>query len=282
MYISKRKILDATIPSTPLDRPVHIASLVRRIGAVLIALLLTVPPDAEAQLSSRSDPLRFIEYLRDDFTAAGPAFLTGSPLVVVGVSSAVVVTSRYDATLQDRAERYGDVELVRIVNEFGDVRTVRPFTVLVFAGSLMQPDERVQDAAFTSLEAVIMSNIVTGALKALFGRARPYQDEGAGSFEPFSGNTSFPSGHATTAFAFLAPWIMYYPGPLIYGAAGIAGGTALARLSLRFHWPSDVVAGAAIGSLTGIWLARRHLGHSGATRIRPVAGPGTVGLRVVW
>jgi len=146
----------------------------------------------------------------------------------------------------------------------------------------MQSDERFQDAAFTSLEAVILSNLATGALKAVFGRARPFQNQGSDVFEPFSGNTSFPSGHATTAFSFITPWIVYYPGPVTYAAAGLAGGTALARLSLRFHWPSDVVAGAAIGSLTGIWLSRRHLGLSGGARIRPVAGPGTLGLRVEW
>lgn len=251
-------------------------------AALLIALCLIGRQEAAAQLSSRSDPLRFARYVRDDFAAAGPAFLTASPFLVAGVSSAVVATSRYDVRLQDSAERYRERELIRVVNEFGDVRTVRPFTVLVFAGSLMQSDERFQDAAFTSFEAVVMSNLATGALKAVFGRARPYQELGAGRFEPFSGNTSFPSGHATTVFAFLTPWIVYYPGPVTYAAAGVAGTTALARLSLRFHWPSDVVAGAAIGSMTGIWLSRRHLGMTGDTRVRPVAGPGTLGVRVVW
>ena len=249
---------------------------------LILPLFLLTSVEASAQLSSRSDPLRFLEYTRDDFAAAGPAFLTASPLLVAGISSAVVATARYDARWQNDAERFSDRELIRLVNEFGDVKTVRPFTLIVFAGSLMQPDERFQDAAFTSLEAVVMSNLATGALKAVFGRARPYQELGAGEFEPFSGNTSFPSGHATTAFAFLTPWIVYYPGPVTYTAAGIAGGTALARLSLRFHWPSDVLAGAFIGSMTGVWLSRRHLGLTGGKRVRPIAGPGTLGMRIIW
>lgn len=252
-------------------------------GAVLTGLLLlTAAGDAVAQISSRSDPLRFVEYVWDDVASVGPAFIGASPFLVAGVSSAVVATSRYDVRLQGRAEQFRDEELIRLLNEFGDVKSVRPFTLLVFAGSLMQSDERVQDAAFTSFEAVVLANLATGALKAIFGRARPFQDQGANVFEPFSGNTSFPSGHATTVFAFITPWVVYYPGPVTYAAAGLAGGTAMARLSMRFHWPSDVVAGAAIGTMTGRWLSRRHLGLAGDARIRPVAGPGTLGLRVTW
>lgn len=245
-------------------------------------LLLSAAGDVFAQMSSRSDPLRFVEYLRNDFVALGPGLVSASPIVVAGVSSAVMATSRYDARLQDQAEQFRDEEVIRFVNEFGDVRTVRPFTFLVFAGSLMQSDERFQDAAFTSFEAVVLSNLATGTLKAVFGRARPFQGQGADVFDPFSGNTSFPSGHATTVFAFITPWVVYYPGPVTFAAAGLAAGTATARLSLRFHWPSDVVAGAAIGSMTGIWLSRRHLGRTGRTRVQPVTGPGTLGLRVIW
>ncbi len=47
--------------------------------------------------------------------------------------------------------------------------------------------------------SIIAAGIVTPALKAIVGRSRPRQNEGTYHFSPFSGNSSFPSGHATQA-----------------------------------------------------------------------------------
>jgi membrane-associated phospholipid phosphatase len=276
----RRKIQVERLPSTLLTDPDVLDLKVLAAAALLFATCLPAP--SSAQLSSRSDPIRFVHYLRSDATALGPALMNASPLAVAGISSAILGTSGFDVTLQDRAEALRQREFIRVVNEFGDVNAVRPFTVIVFVGSLMQPNDRFQDAAFTSFEAVLMSNLAANALKAAFGRSRPRQNRGADDFEPFSGNTSFPSGHATTVFAFVTPWLAYYSGPATWAAAAVAGGTAVARLSLRYHWPSDVVAGGALGAMTGLWLSRRHQGRIGATRVRPIAGPGTLGLRVVW
>ena len=70
------------------------------------------------------------------------------------------------------------------------------------------------------------------------------------SREDFS---SFPSGHATAAFAAATVYAMEYRDkPLIpilsYSAATLIG---LSRLTENKHWPVDVLAGAAIGYLSG-------------------------------
>jgi len=101
--------------------------------------------------------------------------------------------------------------------------------------------------------AIAASNGTTSLTKALITRTRPDGD----------GEDSFPSGHSTSAFASatLASFNLEgtpMPGGLRIGLdAGIttlAAGTAWARVEGGRHFPSDVLAGAAIGSFVSTWI----------------------------
>lgn len=84
---------------------------------------------------------------------------------------------------------------------------------------------------------------VTTGLKSLIDSRRPDK----------SGNDSFPSGHATTAFASATTLYLRHGWQVGFPAYAVATLTAVSRkLSRRHHWV-DVAAGAVIGSASG-WL----------------------------
>jgi membrane-associated phospholipid phosphatase len=128
-----------------------------------------------------------------------------------------------------------------------------------------------------ALEALALSGVVTGGIKGLAGRARPYAAPGDPSSWVFGRGIrddkyqSFPSGHATAAFAFASSVtsqlnrdrspIRKWAGPVLYALAGV---TAFARTYDHDHWVSDVVAGAGAGTLSGLVVSRWHDSHRGS------------------
>ena len=108
---------------------------------------------------------------------------------------------------------------------------------------------------------LIAAGLITPVLKRVVGRARPNQDEMIShDFDPGVGQQeSFPSGHATNAFALASAVAAHSSGWIIPTIAySVASGVAASRLNDNVHWASDVFAGALIGASTGRFIAHRH------------------------
>ncbi|RMH69583.1 MAG: phosphatase PAP2 family protein [Bacteroidetes bacterium] len=249
-------------------------------GAALSSSSMAQPVPAVVEQESSSRVPRFLRWAVQDAGALVTSVPTRRSLYVLGVGAGLAALSYYDQPLTARAARIQDQGFIVAVEEVGNVKYIRPAAVGLFAGSLLVGSERFQDAAYTSLQAVLFANAITNTLKFVFGRVRPRYADGPMDFQPFSGNTSFPSGHATTAFAFLTPWLMYYPGVGTYGLLLVAGGTAFSRLATNVHWMTDVLAGSTIGFTTGYFLAQRHQRRNPRLRVSPTFGLQHAGLTI--
>jgi membrane-associated phospholipid phosphatase len=139
--------------------------------------------------------------------------------------------------------------------------------------------ERVADLGWHGTEAVFLADVATYLIKGTAGRARPYvsSDTNPRDFKLLKGfgdgsRQSLPSGHATSAFAAAAavtaetgtwwPRSTWVIGPLMYGGATMVG---LSRMYHNKHWASDVVLGAAIGTVGGQKVVQ--YSHAHPTRI---------------
>ena len=82
------------------------------------------------------------------------------------------------------------------------------------------------------------------AVKLTVRRRRP-ELEGLPPLTPTVSRLSFPSAHATSSFAAALAFSGLAPAAALYGAAGVF---AASRPYLGVHYPTDVLAGAVLGT----------------------------------
>jgi membrane-associated phospholipid phosphatase len=111
-------------------------------------------------------------------------------------------------------------------------------------GAVTAPDGTRRRAWLRGALIVASSYAANYAVKLAVRRARP-QLPGLEPLTPTFSRLSFPSAHATTSFAAARAFSGVAPAALLYAAAGAF---ALSRPYLGVHYPSDVVAGAALGT----------------------------------
>jgi membrane-associated phospholipid phosphatase len=138
------------------------------------------------------------------------------------------------------------------VQKFGTKQYGLPVLLGFYGYGALADDNEAKAVALDGFSASVISALVTSSIKGVVGRARPYAALGPHHFAPLQGDYSFPSGHATGAFAFASAIATHYDsawvGVTAYGIAGLVG---VARIEQDAHWTSDVVAGALIGGLIG-------------------------------
>jgi len=269
-----------TLPLPTLHLPNLSVPIRSRIAAVLLIGALG------CGTASAQDGSRFLRWAGNDASALAQRIGPGAPSYVILGAGLLLPSSQFDGPILDRVQqnysgRFGS--FLDGANELGGPRALLPVAG-VFGFSLLTNSERFQDAAFTSFESLVYAGTLTFVAKSIFGRHRPDDTALTNVFSPFSGNSSFPSGHSAAAFAIITPWVLYYRDstPLAYGLFAVSAGTAVARVARNKHWPTDVVVGSAVGFLTARYLTNRHrIGPVGRTvRFAPLLLYGEAGLQL--
>lgn len=157
---------------------------------------------------------------------------------------------------------------INITNSVYPISIASPIALLTTG--YISKNKSLQRKGWENVGTIAINSAITVGLKKIINRQRPYIEYPASIF-PYSRKTdaSFPSGHTSTAFATatslsinLKKWYVVIP------AYAWATSVGYSRLYLGEHYPTDVLAGAAIGigsAYLSNWINKKYFNQKKKT-----------------
>lgn len=147
--------------------------------------------------------------------------------------------------------------------------------VLTYVAGRAGHSPRAAEVGLRTLESIGAAGVTGLLVKGIVGRARPYAVADTNPHDLHIGRgfhddryTSFPSGHTLVVFAaasaasdeisYLWPHSSALITPALFAGATLSG---LSRIYNNDHWASDVVAGAAVGTIVARVVVRYERAH---------------------
>lgn len=239
--------------------------------ALLIGAALAAAPEPAAEAPRWRDLWPRVSE-RDTAVAAGFFLSAFATRVLIPTQNGWHGTLFFDEPLRDWLA-LGDPATRDFVNELSDVfqLVVAAYPVVVDAGLFAFVKEEnldlAQQLAVIDLQSLGLSTFLVSLSKAVVGRARPMTEPCPGTTDDYScrggiARQSLLSGHSTAAFTSAGLVCLHHEHINLYrsrwaGTFACAAGLGLAtvtggmRLLSDRHWASDVLAGAAVGLLSG-------------------------------
>lgn len=194
-----------------------------------------------------------------------------------GFAAAGLLVAPFDRALADRLQR-PEVQANRVLGATAVTfrRAAQPGLYVILPAlwgiGRLADDRTTAAVGLHSVEAVGLALAAVGVGKYVAGRARPsVEGRDPTSWQLLRGARegseyrSFPSGHTAAAFAAAStitaelaarrPSLRWSAGVPLYLGAATAGWS---RMYENRHWGTDVVGGAAIGTIAGVAVARWH------------------------
>lgn len=202
----------------------------------------------------------FADILRDQRAIWTSPFRLGRGdakwLTPLGVSTlALVATDQKTGRLSDSRRR---ISVSKDVSMAGSIYSTGGLATAFYLIGRATGNARARETGMLGGEALIDGALVFTALKNISQRPRPPVDGAHAEF--FDGGHSFPSGHATSAWALATIVANEYHGrrAVQVGAYGLAAAVSVSRYTGRNHFLSDVLVGSAIGYGVGRYVYRTH------------------------
>jgi len=198
------------------------------------------------------------------------------------VIGATAVLYSWDQDIQQSAQAGRSASTDRLAafaSHFGDGTYTLPMLGAFYLCGQTARDGHARETAMLGLESFVISGLFTQAIKFTGHRHRPSSGDSSRKWDGpgFSGeNVSFPSGHATAAFAVMTVVASEYSEhrwvpPVAYGLATLC---AWSRVNDNKHWASDVFAGSAIGYFTAKAVLGLHRGEASPLGVSASSGRG--------
>lgn len=260
---------------------------IRLLGAGALLLCLSFPSRADnAGLSYPEILLDDVGYVLTAPTRWQEEEWRDMGLAALGIAG---VAAYIDRPLRDEMRRHApnDSRAMLEIERFGKEYSLALLGGYYLAG-VLGDDDKTRSVAEDGLAAIVIaSGIIMPTMKYVTGRSRPRDNDGIVNLHWFSkgyptSNSSFPSGHATQAFAVAAVFSDHYDKPWVtWSSYTLACLVGVARSYHDAHFASDILAGALIGTLVGkSVVAHNKTIRSEKITLRPDIAPGLVGLRL--
>jgi undecaprenyl-diphosphatase len=140
-------------------------------------------------------------------------------------------------------------------NVYRDV--VGALTIAEIGGAVWEGAEsRFGKTMWQGIDSEIIADVSAEAGKYIFTRTRPSTTNNPCLWFQHGSNHSFPSGEASVSAALVTPYVLEYGSeyPATYALLLLPLYVGAGRIKNQAHWQTDVLAGWAVGGLSG-WYA---------------------------
>ena len=182
---------------------------------------------------------------------------------VAAITFALMQEDEQIRTIALKNPKYANSFPMEVGNQWGGFYFGPFLAVTLYATGSLANSNQTKKLGFEIAQGILYSEAISFVSKGIIGRSRPFTNQGASDYNPFtffdSPHNSFPAGHVDAAIALstvlsknagsgFLKVIAYIPAAL----------TVTSRIMQDEHWASDVFIGAAIGYFVGTWVVKIH------------------------
>lgn len=184
-------------------------------------------------------------------TALKTALNTYIFFIACTIQTLTAVGQNVDINTLRSINRNESVEMNNYTNVMAN--SVTPMSIgvplAIYGYNVIKNKKYIHQKSFVIGASLITAAGISTTLKYTINRTRPFITYPDLVKRSTGGSPSFPSGHTSSAFSLATSLSLQYPKWYIVAPAYIwAGSIAYSRMYQGVHYPSDVLAGAIIGS----------------------------------